>query len=84
MPTSTTFKGRSAVDVFFRNVQDLMRKKNISRAHLARILGTQPPAITRMFAEKENISIARIETIAKALDVPIQKLFQEKRKKVSA
>lgn len=72
------------MDVFFDNVQRVMAEKNISRAELARLLGTHPPAITRMFVERENISIGRIETIASALEVPIPDLFEKNLQKASA
>ncbi len=71
---------------FGKNLRKLRKKKNLSMKHLADLTNVEYSQIARIEGGAINTTITTAHAIAKALEIPFNKLFEfeisEKRKKV--
>ena len=67
----------AAIELVARNVRKYRQAKNISMETLADLIGIEYSVIARLELKKSNPSISLVYAIAKALEIPPTKLFEE-------
>lgn len=72
MPTS------KASELFRHNVATVMADRGISHGDLATGIGTKRPAISKILAGREGVTLDRAERIAKFLGFPLSALVGDK------
>lgn len=56
-------------------LKEIAKEKKVSGSELARRMGVSPAYINQAMQGKVNLSVAKCEEFAKALDVPMASLF---------
>lgn len=69
---------RQAAEVFRENVRSVMESRDLNITELAILVGTSRPGMSRILSGEDGVTIERAERIAKALRIPLQKLFSKK------
>ena len=67
---------------FSKNLSDIMKEKNINQTNLSEITGISTKTIQRYIKGESSPDLKNLEKIAKALEIPIEKLLGIKTLKV--
>ena len=64
-------------EIFSQNLKNIRQERGLKREELSLILGFDNSYISKVEKGKVNITIDRIEKIAKILEIPAEKLFKK-------
>lgn len=58
-------------------IKEILREKGVTQIQLANMLGKTPQYVSGIIREVDGVSITALDSIAKALDVPLASLFED-------
>ncbi len=61
-------------------IKEVLREKGVTQIQLANMLGKTPQYVSGIIREVDGVSITALDSIAKALDVPLASLFEDYKK----